>query len=526
MLPPILINTFRDLTMMLRLTRDLPAFLQAPLSIEQAESMIRKRLEFRVERLLAVVEQNIYGNPRSPYLKLLQIAGCEFGDFRSLVAQEGIEGALSKLAETGVYVTYDEFKGRKEIVRGSQRFKVSDEDFDNPVVCPHFEIRSGGSRGDATSVKVSLPFIQDMAANLAVALHSQRLDGYEHAYWLLSTAMTLSLRAAKIGRPPLAWFYPTHPLSAKLRISSRWLSLVSRMAGVPLPSPVFLELQRPDKMAQWLFKRVEEGKGICLTCYASSAVRICTAATEMGLSLNGICFYAFGEPVTDVKRAIIEAAGARVVVHYGFTEGGFLGFSCGNSQVADDVHFFRDAYALIQQPRAVGDSGIVVQAFLLTNLLTSTPKIMLNMDLGDHGVFSQRRCGCHFETYGLTQHITHIRSYEKLSSEGMTFVRTDILKILEEILPKRFGGTMMDYQLVEEEDKQGILRLYMMVDPAIGPVDASALRQAFLDELAKKGGYAPLGVDIWWRAKTLEIKRQAPIATKAGKILPFHLIKG
>jgi phenylacetate-coenzyme A ligase PaaK-like adenylate-forming protein len=334
------------------------------------------------------------------------------------------------------------------------------------------------------------------------------------------------LRISKLGRPPLAWFYPMQPLSAKLRLGSRWLALVSKMAGVPLPVPVFLDLQKPEQMAQWLSDHSRKDRKICLTCYASSAVRIATVAAEKGVSLSGVCFYAFGEPVTEMKREIIESAGARVVVHYGFTEGGFLGFSCSNPQAADDVHFFRDAYALIQQSRAIGDSGVVVQAFLLTSLLASAPKIMLNMDLGDHGALSQRRCGCPFEAYGLDQHIAQIRSYEKLSGEGMTFVKTDILRILEEVLPQRFGGRVMDYQLVEQEDEQGILRLHLIVSPEVGAVDETALRRVFLDELAGKGGYAPLGVGIWRRAETLRIKRQAPVATRAGKILPFHLIKG
>jgi hypothetical protein len=150
---------------------------------------------------------------------------------------------------------------------------------------------------------------------------------------------------------------------------------------------------------------------------------------------------------------------------------------------------------------------------------------MLNMDLGDHGTFFRRRCGCRFEAYGLDQHIAQIRSYEKLSGEGMTFVKTDILRILEQVLPGRFGGTMADYQLVEQEDEHGILRLYLIVSPKVGAVDETALRHVFLDELASKGGYAPLGVDIWRKAETLQIKRQHPMSTEAGKILPFHLIK-
>jgi hypothetical protein len=520
-----MMNVLRDFSMMSRFTRDLPPFLRAPMSVEEAENALRQRLETRVERFLAMAERHVYGNPQSPYFKLLHMAGCEFGDLKAQIAREGLEGTLCGLAKSGVYVTFDEFKGRKPIVRGSQRFVVSDRDFDNPIVCPHFEIRSGGTRGEATAVKVGLPFIRDMAVNLALALHAHDLDDYQHAYWLLSTAVTLSLRIAKLGRPPLAWFYPLQPLSAKLRVGSLWLARVSGMAGVPLPVPAFMALQEPERMARWLSDRVREGRRVCLTCYASSAVRICSVAAEQGIAMKNVCFCAFGEPVTEVKRNIIESSGARAVVHYGFTEGGCLGFSCGNPQAADDVHFFRDAYALIQQPRTLGDAEVVVQAFLLTNLLSSAPKIMLNMDLGDHGSFSRRRCGCQFEAYGLDQHIAQIRSYEKLSGEGMTFAKTDILRILEQVLPGRFGGTTADYQLVEEEDGQGILRLYLIVSPKVGVVDETALRQVFLDELASKGGYAPLGVGIWRKAETLQIKRQHPVATRAGKILPFHLIK-
>jgi hypothetical protein len=36
---------------------------------------------------------------------------------------------------------------------------------------------------------------------------------------------------------------------------------------------------------------------------------------------------------------------------------------------------------------------------------------------------------------------------------------------------------------------------------------------------------ALLGAAIWQRAGTLQIRRQWPVATKAGKILPLHLIK-
>ena len=73
--------------------------------------------------------------------------------------KEGLEVALSRLVEAGVFVTLDEFKGRKEATRGTRRFVFVEDDVDNPHLSPHFEARSGGTRGPSTSVKRGLPSI-------------------------------------------------------------------------------------------------------------------------------------------------------------------------------------------------------------------------------------------------------------------------------------------------------------------------------------------------------------------------------
>src|SRR5687767_10180693 len=141
-----------------RLTRDLPAFLRTPLPPERAVELVKAGLETRAARLLELVEWTIYANPRSPYLRLLEMAGCQAGDLRALVAAEGIEGALTRLARDGVYVTFDELKGRREIVRGSERFTVADTDFDNPLVTPHFELQTGGTSGAASVLRHDLEY--------------------------------------------------------------------------------------------------------------------------------------------------------------------------------------------------------------------------------------------------------------------------------------------------------------------------------------------------------------------------------
>jgi hypothetical protein len=124
-----------DLTMLARLTRDLPAFLRVPITLDASMAWQRERLATRDQQLVRVVEQQIYGFSGSPYLALLRAAGCELGDLRTLVQHEGVEGALERLVQRGVYVTFDELKGRRDMVRGSQRFSFVESDFDNPSAC-------------------------------------------------------------------------------------------------------------------------------------------------------------------------------------------------------------------------------------------------------------------------------------------------------------------------------------------------------------------------------------------------------
>ena len=56
-----------------------------------------------------------------------------------------------------------------------------------------------------------------------------------------------------------------------------------------------------------------------------------------------------------------------------------------------------------------------------------------------------------FGSSGLDTHHSFTRSIEKLTSGGMAFLDTDIMQILEQKLPKKFGGGPTDYQLREDE---------------------------------------------------------------------------
>jgi len=108
-----------DVTIGARFFCKLPSFLRHPLTLEQARATLRRRFEQREADFLAIARLGIYQRARSPYRQLLQLAGCEYGDLERLVSQDGVEGALLTLFRHGVYLTVDEFKGRRPAVRGS-----------------------------------------------------------------------------------------------------------------------------------------------------------------------------------------------------------------------------------------------------------------------------------------------------------------------------------------------------------------------------------------------------------------------
>ena len=76
-------------------------------------------------------------------------------------------------------------------------------------------------------------------------------------------------------------------------------------------------------------------------------------------------------------------------------------------------------------------------------------------------------CGCPLERLGWTTHVQSVLSREKLTAAGMTFYDVDVVKILEHVLPQRFGGGPTDYQLVEEETAAGAPVVRLLVHPAV-----------------------------------------------------------
>ena len=123
---------------------------------------------------------------------------------------------------------------------------------------------------------------------------------------------------------------------------------------------------------------------------------------------------------------------------------------------------------------------------------------------------------------GWTTHLQSLRSPEKLTAAGMTFLDTDVERVLEGVLPRRFGGGPTDYQLVEDVAGDGRSRLRLLVDPAVGPVDARSIASTFLSEIGPGTGVERLMGLLWEEAGVLQVERRPPIHTSAGKILHLH----
>jgi hypothetical protein len=204
---------------------------------------------------------------------------------------------------------------------------------------------------------------------------------------------------------------------------------------------------------------------------------------------------------------------------------GPVGLGCAHPIDENDLHFLKDSLALIQYPRQVPGSEITVEAFNFTTLLPTAPKLLLNVESDDYGIIETRSCGCPFESYGYSEHLRKVRSFGKLTGEGVTLVGSEMVHILEEVLPVRFGGSPFDYQLLEEEDQQGFTRLSLLVSPKIQIEDESEVIATVLEALKNSSVAAQLTGDLWKQAKTLRVSRQEPIWTARGKFMPLYRAK-
>ena len=262
--------------------------------------------------------------------------------------------------------------------------------------------------------------------------------------------------------------------------------------------------------------------------FASAAIRVCIAAAEVHLNLRGAKFLVTGEPLTEHKKREIEAVGAKAIPVYGISEAGVIAAGCERPRGASDhCHLYKDTMAIITREQTIPNFDVTLEPYLFTSLLYESPKLLLNVGMGDFGDLSSERCDCAFGKMGFDTVLGNIRSYEKLTGEGVTFVDTDFVEIIERELPQAFGGRSTDYQVIETEDARGLPRLELRISPRIGAVDERAVTDRFM-ALLRHGerspeSWAQSGVEMWKQSEMVQVKRSDPLSTASGKIFPFYL---
>jgi hypothetical protein len=523
-----------DLRMYARFIRGLKSFMEQSVSLEEAHNIIRQRLARRDDNFLRLVERGIFSHPSSPYLPLLKLAGCELGDIRSMVQSRGLEETLRKLREAGVYFSFEEFKGREPVTRHGRLIPIQARVFDNPFLKPFYYGRSGGTTGAGTRIPMDLDHLADRIPNIMLALNAhQLLDEVPVGLWFgtppSDAGINETLTHTRLGQKPGKWFAPVVASdlkpSLKYRMGTHFIVALSHLVGAPIPMPELLRVDRAEVAARWMAESLET-HGTCLfRTMVSLAMRVSMAACEAGLDLNGATIMAGGEVPTPAKVRQIKRSGARWIPNYYFSEAGAVGIGCSNPADENDNHLFSDSFALIRFPRPVPGMKLTVEAFNFTTLLPSAPKLLLNVESDDYGIIEDRSCGCPMGNSGLTEHIRLIRSFRKLTGEGMTLVGSEMIRILEEVLPARFGGGPLDYQLLEEEDHEGFTRLSLVVSPRLEIADESEVVKTVFESLKHSSAAADLARVQWIRSGTIKIRRMEPVWTDRGKLMPLQISK-
>lgn len=509
-----------------RFVGQLPGYFRHPVSLDQARGELKDRLSRRNESFLGLVKASVFGNPASPYAPLMKMAGCEYGDLEKGVEECGLEGMLQQLLEAGVRVSLDEFKGRKPIQREDGVFRAEPHDFDNPYLGKSYGVSTGGTSGGAVKTRFDLDFLAARTCYDSVMLDMLDLEGVPIALWYpalpASTGITNTLRYAKAGYVPDRWFNmlvdSRSHVSLESRLATSTIIRMGRWVGCPLPRAEPTSLDQIDRVVHQLVAWLKERGRCAFQSYVSQAVRVAGACRERCPDLSGLMAIVGSEPLTDIKRREIERTGASVYHRYAATEVGTIAMGCGNPAESDDAHLMSDMVATIQ-PKGTGSKE--AGPLFFSSLHNVMPKIMINVQLGDSARVHQRACGCEFEKLGFHTHLSRVRSHERFTSQGMAVPSASLERAVDDALTAKYGGTSLDYQWVEEEDKQGRTGLKLRISPDLGTLDEAQVIRDVLEELRKGDEGERMMAEIWQQSGVISVMREFPRPTQRGKIVPM-----
>lgn len=493
-------------------------FLSEPLSLDLCKNIIRRDYEDRNERFLSVVRSVIFEKKIGPYNLLCKWASIAYDDIKKSVEKNGIEATLAFLKEEGVYVTFEEFKGFCPIIRKNHSVTIQREDFYSICDDSLGYVYSGSSRGRGTRIHWSVAYIMQRAVHEAIMFDMYKCFDVPLLAWYPFFPSHLALYPLRLRklRIKTTWFSPV-PINGATFLDRLFYKYVI-LGNIPFNYVPFSDVKTVIK---WIQKQRAACGRCCVSTFASAAVRVCLAVKEEEFDIRGTIFIVTGEPLTQCMRETIESIGCQVVNAYYFSEGGFFGCSCGDiNMVSRDIHLFQDSFAVINHERISSSIQEPVSALLTTALYDGCPIGMINLENGDMAQMHYRHCATMQEKGYKSLHLSNIRSFEKCTANGLTYYISELIDALEQHVVPTCGGSILDYQLVEEQ-MNGLPQLVLYVHPHLSINEEGSIKKALLKGIAY-GHKNDMRTLIMEQIEALVIKRAEPLVTIRGKTLPFY----
>ena len=510
--------------------RGLRRLVRHPVALDEARAVIAAEVAERSSRFLTSLDRLVWPYAESPTRRLLDGAGLEPADVEALVAEAGLTGALQRLRDAGVYLSYEEYQGREEVRRGSTRFTCSPSDFFNAVTAADYMAATGGSSGHGTPVELSFAWQHRQGRQRPVQLELAGVRGCPSAIWLpvfpSAAGFGAVMKNAAGGSLPERWFsqIPTDlgGIAQHKQLANRFLPALNALSRSGLPSPEHCSSDDPEPVVAWMVDAVARAGGAAITGYASSITAAARWAVEHGVDLTGVAAFPASEPVTEGKLSVMRSAGMTAHPMYAFTPEGTVALQCDRCR-AEEYHVWDQDVAVITRRRPRGD-GSEVDAFLWTSLALEAPRVLVNVENDDYGtVRDDLECGCALGGLGLRTRVADVRGLSKVVSAGISLDGELFDELAEVVLPSRVGGQAGDYQFVEQETPSGTV-VVLHVHPRVGEIDEDVVRHALQGALAVSDNGA-LAASVWSSGRGLPILREAPLTTAAGKTLSFDRIR-
>lgn len=507
--------------------RGLRRLVKHPVEPGEAALVVADEVRRRPERFLASLDELVWPFAASPTRRLLECAGLERRDVRRLVLELGLDDALSALHGHGVYVSYEEYHGRREARRGSASLSFSPADFFNPVTAGDYLATTGGSRGTGTPVELSFAWQRRQGVQRAIQLPMAGVLGAPSAIWLpvfpSGAGFGAIMKNAAGGNRPDRWFSQIPDrmtgVTGHKQLANRFLPALNALARTGLPAAEHVPTDRPERVVRWLRGALDAHGRASLIGYASSLTAAARWAVDAGIDLTGSVAFPSSEPVTGGKLDAMRAAGMRPYPMYAFVPEGTVALTCDGCE-DEEYHLWDHDVAVSTRRRSRGD-GIDVDAFLWTSLAAEAPRVLVNVENDDYG--SLRRgvsCSCRLGELGLETRIAHIRGISKVVAAGISLDGEIFDHLAEVALPERLGGGPGDFQFVEGGAAAGTT-VTLRIHPRVGAVDEAAAVAAVRAVLATTDN-GRLAERVWMPRGHLPIARTAPAVTASGKTLSYE----